>query len=129
MLSRDEVVRRAHEFKVKHGVLEAQDENVVATLHMMNTHGLDFLAAQDQTSRGGNDHGIDAGHYEAPTCTLTLYQSKLTTAKAMALRGFAGLANACDWLADVLRKAELEVPATNAGIYNLARCLAEAHNS
>jgi hypothetical protein len=129
MLSREQVVKRAQEFKAKYGVLNEQDENVVATLHVMNTHDLDLHAAQDQTSRGGNDHGIDAWHYEPAASTLTLYQSKLTTSKVMALKGFEGLTNACDWLADVLRTAKLDVPAKNGGIYNLARCLADTHQS
>ena len=86
MLSREQVVKRAHEFKAKHGVLDEQDENVVATLHLMNTQDLDLHAAQDQTSRGGNDHGIDAWHYDPAAFTLTLYQSKLTTSKGT-LRG------------------------------------------
>ena len=75
MLSREQVVKKVQDFKVKHGVLDEQDENVVATLHLMNRHGLDLHAAQDQTSRGGNDHGIDAWHYDAESATLTLYRA------------------------------------------------------
>lgn len=129
MLSREQVVKRAREFKTKFGLLEEQDENVVATLHLMTVHDLDLHAAQDHTSRGGNDHGIDAWHYDPAAFSLTLYQSKLTTSKGMALKGFEGLTNACEWLADLLRTAELDVPATNVGIYNLARCLADTHQS
>jgi hypothetical protein len=129
MLSREQVVKRAQEFKAKYGVLDEQDENVIATLHLMNTHNLDLHAAQDHTSRGGNDHGIDAWHYDPAAFSLTLYQSKLTNSKVMALNGFEGLTNACKWLADVLRTADLDVRATNNGIYNLARCLAENHQS
>jgi hypothetical protein len=129
MLSRELVVKRAQEFKAKHGVLDEQDENVVATLHLMNTHDLDLHAAQDQTSRGGNDHGIDAWHYDSATTTLTIYQSKLTSSKAMALKGLEALTRACEWLATVLREAELDVPATNSGIFNLARCLASHHQA
>jgi hypothetical protein len=129
MLSRDQVVKRAQEFKAKYGVLDEQDENVVATLHLMNTHGLDLHAAQDQTSRGSNDHGIDAWHYDSTVHTLSIYQSKLTGSKNMALKGFEGLAKACKWLADLIIEGELEVPATNAGVYNLAVCLANNHQS
>jgi hypothetical protein len=32
-------------------------------------------------------------------------------------------------LGDVLSNGELDMPATNGGIYNLARCLAENHQS
>ncbi len=88
MLSREQVVKRVQEFKAKHGVLDEQDENVVATLHLMNTHDLDLHAAQDHTSRGGNDHGIDAWHFDPAASSLTLYQSKLTSSKVMALKGF-----------------------------------------
>jgi hypothetical protein len=117
------------EFKAKYGVADEQDETVVATLHLMATHGLDLQTAQQGTSRGGNDHGIDAWHYDAEAASLTLYQSKLTTKKTTALEGFAGLTKACGWLADLLRNAELDVPATNSGIFNLARCLADTHQS
>jgi len=129
MLSREQVVKRVREFKAKQGVLDEQDEIVVATLHLMNTRDLDLHAAQEHTSRGGNDHGIDAWHYDPATATLTLYQSKLSTSKIIALKGFEGLTNACRWLADLLKKAELDVPATNRGILNLARCLADTHES
>jgi hypothetical protein len=127
MLPRDQVVKLIQAFKAKHGVLDEQDENVIATLHLINTHDLDLHAAQEHTSRGGNDHGIDAWHYDPAAFTLTLYQSKLTASKVMALKGFEALTRACNWLADVLKKGELDVPATNPGIFNLARCLAETH--
>ena len=129
MLTREQVIKRVREFKAKHGVLDEQDEAVIATLHLMNTHDLDLHGAQDRTSRGSNDHGIDAWYYDPAGASLTLYQSKLTTSKAMALKGFEGLTNACKWLADLLRKAELDVPPTNSGILNLARCLADTHQS
>ena len=100
MLSREQVVKRVREFKAKQGVLDEQDEIVVATLHLMNTRDLDLHAAQEHTSRGGNDHGIDAWHYDQATATLTLYQSKLSTSKIIALKGLEGLTNACRWLAE-----------------------------
>jgi hypothetical protein len=87
MLARDDIVTRAKEFKAKHGVMDEQDENVVATLYLMTAHDMDLHAAQDHTSRSGNDHGIDAWQYDPLSNTLTLYQSKLTTSKAMALKG------------------------------------------
>ena len=129
MLTREEVVKKVQEFKAKHGVLDEQDENVVATLHLMHNHEMDLHAAQDHTSRGGNDHGIDAWHYDPVSATLALYQSKLTAAKFTALKGFAGLVEACGWLANLLRTEELDVPATNTGIFNLARCLSTTHKS
>ena len=128
MLSRDEVVKQVREFKEKHGLNNEQDENVVATLHLQNVHKLHLHAAQDQTSRGGSDKGIDAWHYDAKSAILTLYQSKLTTAKAAALKGFDDLTKASLWLGDVLSRGELDMPATNGGIYNLARCLAANHH-
>lgn len=129
MLTKEHVIKRAREFKAKHGMADEQDEIVVATLHLMATQSLDLQTAQERTSRGGSDHGIDAWHYDPATASLTLYQSKLTPEKARALKGFEGLTNACGWLADLLRKTELDVPATNNGIFNLARCLADTHQS
>jgi hypothetical protein len=129
MRSYDEARKRAQEFKAKHGVQDEQDQNIVATLHLMNTHDLDLPGAQDQTSRSGNDHGIDAWDYDGETALLTLYQSKLTQTKARALEGLDGLMEACTWLSEVLRTAEFDRLPTNTGIRNLAQCLANAHQS
>ena len=107
MLTKEHVIKRAREFKAKHGMADEQDEIVVATLHLMATQSLDLQTAQERTSRGGSDHGIDAWHYDPATASLTLYQSKLTPEKARALKGFEGLTNACGWLADLLGRPSL----------------------
>lgn len=129
MLSRDQVIARVRDFKAKHGVVEEQDENVVTTLHLMNTHKLDLHAAQDHTSRGANDHGIDGWYFDRGKSELNLYQSKLTGSKALALKGLDDLVRACEWLGKVLATGEVETRATNGGIYNLQRCLAEYRES
>jgi hypothetical protein len=129
MLTREAAVKRVQDFKVKHGVLDEQDENVIATLHLINTHGLHVTAAQDATSRGGNDHGIDAWFFDGDSNTLLLYQSKLTSSKAIALKGLDALCDACSWLGELLATSELGAPPSNTGIYNLVKFLAGSRDS
>lgn len=129
MLARDQVIKRVKDFKAKFGVQDEQDENVVATLHLMNTHEMDLHAAQDHTSRGSSDHGIDAWHFDTTSSCLTIYQSKLSNSKAMALKGFEGLLSACEWLAELLETSTLSAPPTNGGIYNLVQCIASSQST
>jgi hypothetical protein len=44
MLTKDECLKAIKPLRVKHG-LDADDESVVATLHLMNEHGIDVTAA------------------------------------------------------------------------------------
>jgi hypothetical protein len=129
MLSRESVVKKIQDFKVKHGVLDEQDENVITTLHLMNAQGLHLVAAQDRTSRGGNGHGIDAWHFDSDASTLSIYQSKLTGSKTIALKGLDGLCDAARWLGDLLATSEIGSPPTNTGIYNLANFLAQSRDA
>lgn len=122
MLDRELVVNRVASFKTKHGVQD-RDEHVVTTIHLMNTHRLDLSAAQDQTSHGANDRGIDGWHYDPKSSTLTLYQSKLTESKVMALKGCDELVAGANWIGTVLQTGDLGGMLTNAALYNLARCL------
>lgn len=110
-------------------MLHEQDENVIATIHLMNSHAIHLAAAQDQTSRGGNDHGIDGWCFDPDSGTLSLYQSKLTSSKAIALKGLEALSDAATWLGDLLTTSELGVPPTNTGIYNLVNFLASSRQS
>ena len=80
-------------FRAKNG-LEATDENLIATIHLMNTHGIDINAALDQSSRSSNDHGVDAWYYDEKDRTLFIYQSKLTESKTHVRKGFNDLISA-----------------------------------
>lgn len=122
MLDRNVVNKQVADFKARHGVQD-QDEHIITTIHLMNTHRVDLSSAQDQTSHGANDHGIDGWHLDDKSGTLHVYQSKLCTGKAGALKGLAALVDAADWMATVLKTGEMGGTQSNAAIYNLARCL------
>ncbi len=51
MLKKDDCIKSIKKFRAKNG-LEASDENTIATVHLMNTHGIDIHAALDQKSEG-----------------------------------------------------------------------------
>ncbi len=76
MLTKDKCVPVIKSFRAKYA-LESSDENTIATIHLMNTHGIDIHAALDQSSRSGNDHGIDAWFYDEHDRNLFIYQSKM----------------------------------------------------
>ncbi|HWE94736.1 MAG TPA: AIPR family protein [Tepidisphaeraceae bacterium] len=122
MLDREIILKQVASFKTRYGVQD-QDEHIITTIHLMNTHRIDLSSAQDQTSHGANDHGIDGWHYDPKIATLFIYQSKLTENKATALNGFGGLLQAGEWISTVLRTGDLGGKLSNAAIYNLARCL------
>ncbi|HZM02102.1 MAG TPA: hypothetical protein VFC44_03675 [Candidatus Saccharimonadales bacterium] len=52
MIPKEDCQKAIKAFRAKQGV-EATDENIIATIHLMNTHGVDFHAALDQSSRSG----------------------------------------------------------------------------
>lgn len=122
---KDNAVQRIREYRTKHGVApEERDEHLVAAIHLMNVHEIDHFAAQDCTSRGANDHGIDAWHYDASDGTLYIYQSKLTDSRPLAARGFEGLCEAHDWLQSALLDGTAEASPPNHAIFNLRAALA-----
>jgi hypothetical protein len=90
MIKKDACKQVIRSFRAKHA-LEASDENIIATVHLMNTHGADVNRALDQSSRGSNDNGIDAWFYSVNERELFVYQSKLTESKALALTGLKDL--------------------------------------
>ena len=81
------------DFKVRFA-LDATEENVVTTIHLMNTHLIDKDTALDQSSLGSSDFGIDGWFYDNKTNELFIYQSKLTDSKGLALRGLSDLTTA-----------------------------------
>lgn len=122
MLDQEAIQKKVDAFKVKYGVQD-QDEHIIATLHVMNKHRLDLAAAQDQTSHGANDHGVDGWYFDKSNGTLSVYQSKLSRSRPFVLTGFAGLTTAADWIDGLLETGQIEGSLTNPAIYNLARCL------
>lgn len=119
MLKKDVCLVAIKHFRAKHG-FEVSDGNVIATIHLMNTHGLDVNAAQDQSSRSGNDHGIDAWNYDEFNRELFIYQSKLTESKALAMQGLSDLDRARQWLEQVIIDGKVDsVPDDNPCLFNL----------
>lgn len=124
MPSRDECALAARAFKARHGV-ECSDENVVATLHLMNVHGLDLNGAMDQSSRSSKDYGIDAWYYDTSRKELFIYQSKLSDSKTTVCAGIADLVRASSWLEEVIVDAAVAHTPDNQCLYNLYLSLSE----
>jgi hypothetical protein len=119
MLKKNDCLIVIKSLRAKYG-LEGSDENLIATTHLMNTHGIDVNAALDQSSRSGNDCGIDAWYYDSVSQELFIYQSKLTESKPAALRGFIDLSDARQWLEQVIISGTVEVvPSDNHCLFNL----------
>lgn len=122
MRSKDDCLKAVKNFRAKQGV-EAADENIIATIHLMNTHGLDLHSAMDQSSRSANDHGVDAWFYDDKANDLTIYQSKLTESRAAALRGLGDLDYARQWLEEVLIEGTVAAIPDNHCLFNLYTAL------
>jgi hypothetical protein len=129
MIPKDECLKSVKSFRAKQGI-EASDENVIATIHLMNTHGVDLSAALDQSSRSGNDHGVDAWYYDDGKKELSVYQSKLTESRAAALRGLGDLDSARQWMEGVIIEGVVAaVPNDNHCLFNLYTALSKAKDS
>jgi hypothetical protein len=128
MPTKDAYVKIVRAFKTKYA-LDAPDENVIATIHLMNKHRVDSNAALDQSSRSGNDSGIDAWWYAADRQELFIYQSKLSDSRPLAAKGFADLSRAREWVESVLVRGELDrVPNGNHSLFNLFTKLGAIRN-
>ncbi len=107
------------DFKVRHA-LDATEENVVTTIHLMNTHLIDKDTALDQSSLGSNDFGIDCWYYNIKTNHLFIYQSKLSfDNKGYVLKGLKDLLTALNFLERIIIEKEIDKVPTNKAIYNL----------
>lgn len=129
MLRKDDCVAVIKSFRARHG-LDASDENVIATVHLMNAHGLDANAALDQSSRSGGDRGVDAWHYDEAGRELFVYQSKLTESRPGALRGFSDLEAAAGWVGGVVVDGAVDsVPSDNHCLFGLYTRLSHVRDS
>jgi len=106
------------DFKVRLA-LDATEENVVTTIHLMNTHLIDKDTALDQSAQGSSDFGIDGWYYDSKTNELYIYQSKLTDSKGLALRGLKDLTTALTYLEKIIIHKEVSKIPKNKSIYNL----------
>jgi hypothetical protein len=128
MISKDICIKAVKSFRAKQGV-EAADENIIATIHLMNTHGLDLHSAMDQSSRSANDHGVDAWFYDDKAKELIIYQSKLTESRAAAIRGLGDLDYARQWLEEVLINGTVTTVPENHCLFNLYTTLSNKKES
>ncbi len=119
MPTKEECVKAAAAFRTKYAV-DGSDENLIATIHLVNRHGVNPQTAISRSSQSGNDHGIDAWHYLESQQTLYIYQSKLAESKPVVLKGLSDLLEAANWLFKVIGTGELDrVPVGNPSLYNL----------
>ncbi len=129
MVSKSECLDAVKSLRANQAV-EASDENIIAAIHLNNTHGLGIDAALDQSSRSGNDHGVDAWYYDDTKKTLIVYQSKLSESKAAALAGLADLNRARAWLEEVIIAGTVAtIPNDNHCLFNLYTKLSEVRNT
>lgn len=101
MQKKDACLKVIKIFRAKHG-LEASDEKIISTNHLKNTYGFDANSALDQCSRGKNDHGVDAWHYDELNKEPFVYQSRQTESKTFALMGFDDLDSARQRLEQII---------------------------
>ncbi len=119
MIPKTQCLTEIRAFRARQAI-EAPEENIIACIHLMNAHGADPHRALDQSSRSGHDHGIDAWFYDEKNHQLYVYQSKLTENRQAALKGLNDLADASEWLQNVIVDGTLEhVPNDNQCLYNL----------
>src|SRR5829696_5749913 len=129
MIRKGIYLKKIKEFKIKHSI-EATDENIIATLHLMNEVGLEHNAAKDQSSRSGNDNGIDAWFYKESSKELYIYQSKLSESRSLVMNGLNDLIRASEWLEKVIVDGMVErVPVDNHMLYGLYTKLSQAKDS
>jgi len=123
MDTKNSCIEAVKKFRAKQGV-DAGDENVIATIHLMNTHGIDLNAALDQSSRSSNDNGIDAWYFDEKAGSLYVYQSKLSESRALVAKGFRDLDRARQWLEQVVIVGTVENIPDNHCLFNLYTRLA-----
>lgn len=128
MVGKSVCLEAVKKFRARLGV-DAPDENVIATIHLMNAHGMDISAALDQSSRGANDNGIDAWYHDDASRAFYLYQSKLSESRQVVLKGLNDLDRARAWFEQVLVAGKVEtVPSDNHCLFNLYTRLAAHRN-
>ena len=110
------------DFKVRLA-LDATEENVVTTIHLMNTHLIDKDTALDKSAQGSSDFGIDGWYYDNKTNELYIYQSKLTDSKGLALKGLKDLTTALTYLEKIIIHKDVSKIPKNKSIYNLCNIL------
>ena len=126
MIPKEDCLNAIKAFRAKLGI-ETTDESLIATIHLMNTHGMDLHAALDQSSRSANDNGIHAWYCDEAKGDLFIYRSKLTESRSAALRGLEDLDEARQWIEKLLTNgAAAPIPNDNHCLFNLSASLTRA---
>jgi hypothetical protein len=117
-------MKEINKFKIANG-FDASDDKMLAILHLMNTHSLDWAQAVAQTALD-NDHGMDAYHYANLSHKLTIYKSRLTKYPMHAVQGLIALRTSFEWLENTMSNDhDAGFPIDNPCIYNLIRLIKE----
>lgn len=116
--------QKIQKFKVDNA-LDATEENVATTFHLMNTHKIDKAKAFEQSSRGANDYGIDGWHHDDKQNHLYIYQSKFSENKGYVLTGLKDMLSAINFLGEIFLDGELDKTPSNNSIYNLYMALSK----
>lgn len=125
MENRKKCEKLVKDFRIKHAV-EGEDENLIVTLHLMNSHLIDIHTSLEQSSRSGNDHGIDGWFYEKDKGILFIYQSKLSESKTSVIKGLNDFLEAKNWLEKIIMEGCVDNIPTNPCLYNLYMELASS---
>ncbi|MBF0441205.1 MAG: AIPR family protein [Oligoflexales bacterium] len=116
------LVKKEIEKAKKQYRLEREEENVIATIHLMNKHSLDLDSALDQSSNGNNDYGIDGWYFddlEDPK-TLFIYQSKTSDQKKQLCKmGFDDLVRGAEFIKEEILGDRSNSHHSNHSIRNL----------
>ena len=111
------------DFKSRHGLADETDRSIVTTIHLMNAHQVDLAGAQERTSRGGSDHGIDGWYLDGSAGSLFVYQSRLGSTRGQVLKGLENLLEAAEWIGSLWHAPESSRPSLNTAINNLTNVL------
>jgi len=129
MISKELCLKAIKGLRAKHAI-ERSDENLIAAIHLMNTYGVGLDAALDQSSSCGNDHGVDAWHYDEAKKKLIIYQSKLSESKSAALSGLGDLGRSREWLEEVMVDGTVAtIPSDNNCLNNLYTTLSKVRST
>lgn len=128
MLSKEKIAKQVQDFRILHG-MDAKDEDLAVTVHLMNQHLLDRDAAMDQSSRAGGDSGVDGWFHDRGSRELIIYQSKLTENKGIVLGGLDDLQKAREWMEGVICNGGVADKPNNPCLYSLYMRLAVEHEN
>lgn len=118
MESKNNYLKIIREFRKRHAI-DAIEEHIALTMHLMNIHSIDNHTAFDQTSKGKDDEGIDGWFFDERKGELMVYQSKFSENKGLVINGLNDLERGKSWLENVLIEGKVDKVPSNPCLYNL----------